>query len=325
MKSKDEIPTVFYIGEPIASELETAERLLVLSAMPETVDAEEDGKLVSLCPQMDGNIVVTSGRIGEKSLSRLLGVPHLPILMANSRAAYLYMVQAHEGEQGTVHCSLVETLARSRTKVWVHRGRDLAKKVCSQCHLCRRRNKVLTGQQMAKIKEESLTMCRPFSFISIDFAGPVRVKGAVNSRARLKCWIIVYCCRSTKAVDLLATCGYDTQSFLLNWCSACQPAPGTARSCMQVSEYHCHLVGVQSLHHHDNLKQSHGKCKCCLPRWTPWTAVDNSPHQIFPPHIPYLLARVARVLLWINPNSSQWASTMPRFVDSFWVETDFKC
>ena len=215
MKSKDEIPTVFYIGDTIASELETAERLLVLSAMPETVDAKEDGKLVSLCPQMDGNIVVTSGRIGEKSLSRLLGVPHLPILMANSRAAYLYMVQAHEGEQGTVHCSLVETLARSRTKVWVHRGRDLAKKVCSQCHLCRRRNKVLAGQQMAKIKEESLTMCRPFSFISIDFAGPVRVKGAVNSRARLKCWIIVYCCRSTKAVDLLATCGYDTQSFLL--------------------------------------------------------------------------------------------------------------
>ena len=135
--------------------------------------------------------------------------------MANSRAAYLYMVQAHEGEHGTVHCSLVETLARSRTKVWVHRGRDLAKKVCSQCHLCRRRNKVLVGQQMAKIKEESLTLCRPFSFVSIDFAGPVRVKGAVNSRARLKCWIIVYCCRSTKAVDLLATCGYDTQSFLL--------------------------------------------------------------------------------------------------------------
>ena len=58
-------------------------------------------------------------------------------------------------------------------------------------------------------------MCRPFTYISLDFAGPVKVKGAVNSRAKLKCWITVYCCRSTKAVVLLATCGYDTQSFLL--------------------------------------------------------------------------------------------------------------
>ena len=30
-----------------------------------------------------------------------------------------------------------------------------------------------------------------------------------------ECWIIVYCCRSTKAVELLPTCGYDTESFLL--------------------------------------------------------------------------------------------------------------
>ena len=74
---------------------------------------------------------------------------------------------------------------------------------------------MLAGQQMARIKEESVTMCRPFTFVSLDFAGPVKVKGAVNSRAKIKCWIVVYCCRSTKAVDLLATCGYDTQSFLL--------------------------------------------------------------------------------------------------------------
>ena len=215
MKSRREVPTVDNIGEPTANELESAERLLLLSAMPDTVNAEVDGKLASLCPEKDGNIVVTSGRIGEKSLSRLLGVPHLPILMPQSRSAYLYMVQAHEGEQGTVHNSLVETLARSRNKVWIHKGRDLAKKVCSQCPLCRRRGKDLASQQMAKIKEESLTMCRPFTYISLDFAGPVKVKGAVNSRAKLKCWITVYCCRSTKAVVLLATCGYDTQSFLL--------------------------------------------------------------------------------------------------------------
>ena len=73
----------------------------------------------------------------------------------------------------------------------------------------------MAGQQMGKIKKESLTICRPWTHIALDFAGPLLVKGAVNARAKKKCWILVYVCRSTKAVELLATLGYDTGSFLL--------------------------------------------------------------------------------------------------------------
>ena len=215
MKSNDQIRNADTLGEPVQRDLEAAEQLLLLSAMPETVSAEKENKLASLCPVKKGKLIVTCGRLGEKNLSKLIGAPYLPILMPTSRAAYLYMVEAHEGEHGDVHNAIVETLARSRLKVWIQKGRNLAKKVCSQCFMCRRRNKVLAGQQMARIKEESVTMCRPFTYVSLDFAGPVKVKGAVNSRAKMKCWIVVYCCRSTKAVDLLATCGYDTQSFLL--------------------------------------------------------------------------------------------------------------
>ena len=196
-------------------ELLAAERLLLLSSMPQTVTAVMNKKLVSLNPEKEGNIVVTRGRIGEKSLSRLLGVPHLPILMPESRAAVLYMEQAHRGELGNVHNSIAETLARSRQKVWIVRGRDLAKKVTSGCYQCRRENKVMAEQQMSRIKEESLTICRPFTYISLDYAGPILVKGAVNARSKMKCWMLIYCCRSTKAVVILPTCGYDTQSFLL--------------------------------------------------------------------------------------------------------------
>ena len=73
----------------------------------------------------------------------------------------------------------------------------------------------LASQQMSTIKEESLTICPPFTYVSLDFAGPILVKGAVNARARMKCWLLVYCCRSTKAVEILPTCGYSTHSFLL--------------------------------------------------------------------------------------------------------------
>ena len=40
------------------------------------------------------------------------------------------------------------------------------------------------------------------------------MQGVVNARALRKCWILVYVCRNTKAVCLLATSGYDTGSFL---------------------------------------------------------------------------------------------------------------
>ena len=215
LKSQGQIVTRDSLLDCSRDELLAAERLLLLSAMPQTASAVFEQRLVSLNPEKEGSIIVTRGRIGEKSLSRLLGVPCLPILMPDSRAAFLFMVQAHRGEFGTVHRSIADTLARSRQKVWVVRGRNLAKKVCSNCHQCRRMNHKLASQRMSMIKEESLTVCPPFTYISLDFAGPLIIKGAVNARASMKCWILVYCCRSTKAVEILPTCGYSTQSFLL--------------------------------------------------------------------------------------------------------------
>ena len=85
------------------------------------------------------------------------------------------MVQAHRGEFGDAHYSIAETLARSRTQIWIVRGRDLAKKVCSSCFLCKRNNKKLASQQMSLIREESLTVSRPFNFVSLDYAGPILV------------------------------------------------------------------------------------------------------------------------------------------------------
>ena len=199
----------------VATELVEAERLVLLSAMPATFSAWQTGKLDSLLPKMDGRIIVTVGRIGEVSLTRLLGVASLPILLPSTRAAFLYMMRAHCGDDNFLHKSPVETLARSRTAVWIVRGKNLAKSLWKSCPVCIKRRKELCSQQIAMLKPESLAICRPWTYICIDFAGPVVCKGVVNARARKKCWVLVYVCRSTKAVCLLATAGYDTASFLL--------------------------------------------------------------------------------------------------------------
>ena len=199
---------------PRKHELESAERLMLLHGMVDTVEALNAGKLKTLLPYRDGRIIVTRGRLNGESMQKLLGVSQLPILMPESRIAFLYMVYAHCGEFGHIHRSVLSTLARSRNYVWVVKGRQLAKRVVRQCPKCDRERKELLMQQMGEIKSEQLTVSPPWTHICLDFAGPVYIKDEVKKRTRMKSWILVYTCRSTKAVCLLCCPGYSTEDFL---------------------------------------------------------------------------------------------------------------
>ena len=166
-------------------------------------------------PFRSGQLIVTRGRLGESALEPLLGASELPILMSSSRVAELYMWRAHKGHSGLLHRSVAETLSRSRCSVWIVKGRILAKKICNSCMECRRLRSIPLAQQMATLRPESSSICPPWTHVALDFAGPILLKGEINSRSRGKGWILVYICRSTKAVCLLPTAGYDTSSFLI--------------------------------------------------------------------------------------------------------------
>ena len=194
--------------------LKVAEDLILVHGMIDTAVAHEEGKLSSLLPLRKGKLIVTRGRLGERSLDPIFGVCSLPILMPSSRVAALYMWRAHVGFTGLLHRSVAQTLAKSRSWVWIVKGKDLAKKICNQCMECRKEKKDLLKQQMGKVREETVTMCPPWTYVSLDYAGPVVIRGEVNARSRGKSWILVFVCKSTKAVCLLPTAGYDTSSFL---------------------------------------------------------------------------------------------------------------
>ena len=177
-------------------DIQKAEKLILLTAMASTVKAFERGELSSLMPYWSGNLLVTRGRLGETALEPLLGVSELPILMANTRVAKLYMWRSHLGHSGPnkcgfLHRAVAETLARSRRSVWIVRGKQVAKKVCSSCMECRKLKQVALGQQMASLCPESSTVCPPWTYVSLDYAGPVIIKGEVNKRSRGKGWILV--------------------------------------------------------------------------------------------------------------------------------------
>ena len=103
------------------------------------------------------------------------------------------MVLAHAGETGTDHRSVVGTLAKSRTYVWVVKVLNLAKKAVDQCMVCKISRRKLESQRMARIRSEQLTVSPPWTTVSLDFEGPVLVKGEVEARKKVKTWILIYC------------------------------------------------------------------------------------------------------------------------------------
>ena len=71
-------------------------------------------------------------------MEAILGVSELPILMPSSRVAELFMWRSHCGHSGLFHRSVSETLSKSRSSVWIVKGKQLAKRVCAECMTCAR-------------------------------------------------------------------------------------------------------------------------------------------------------------------------------------------
>ena len=197
------------------SEINEAEHLIMIVAMENTRKDLEEDKLNSLLPFEENGIIYTRGRVGEDALQRIFGIDKLPILSPKSRIAKLLMIRAHEEGTGLDHRGVSSTLAKSRTRAWVTQGGKLAKQVVSSCNLCKRKLKKTQTQQMALIRDEQLQPCPPFTHVALDYMGPLMMHDEIKKRVTMKVWVLVYVCRSTRAVCLLAVPGYNTDKFLL--------------------------------------------------------------------------------------------------------------
>ena len=191
-------------------DMKVAKSIQFAVSMEASIESFEKGQLASLRPILENGIVYTVGRIG-KTIVKLMGVHKLPILTRSTRLARLIMIESHEEDHRS---NPSDVMARSRQRAWILGARNLAKEVCKVCPVCRLRKVKLAKQLMADIPEHQLYPCPPFTYISLDFAGPYQARAMGNSRANIKCWGLVIICQNTRAVKMLATAGYSTDDFL---------------------------------------------------------------------------------------------------------------
>ena len=211
------VPRFFEGSEIQKSFEERAENFLLRSFQADIRLDFRKGKLDTLRPQeaavqafFETDLVVTSGRVADKMT---IGYDKtvLPILSYASPLALLYMKAAHNID----HSGADRTLQRSRSDVWIIRGRRLAQLVVNNCFKCKHRNKNLQKQKMAPLHASRLAPAPLWDTTSIDLFGPISVKDFVKRRVSRDCWGVIFVDTVTSAIHLEVTEDYSTDSFLI--------------------------------------------------------------------------------------------------------------
>ena len=135
-----------------------------------------------------------------------------PILLPRKHPiTSLIVKQAH---QRVLHNGAKETLAETRSKYWIPKGRSLTRKVIHDCVTCRR----FEGLPFKAPKPPPLPECRlketpAFSNTGVDFAGPLMIRTTLSSQSN-KVWIALFTCYVTRAVHLDVVQDMSTPAFI---------------------------------------------------------------------------------------------------------------
>ena len=108
--------------------LEHAKKLWFLSAMPETIEALNSGRLKELNVKNDNGIIVIQGR-ASAGMNHFFGQDNLPVIMGDTRIAELIMLEAHYQD----HAAKDIILSMSHHTAWVVNDRKLATKIYRSC------------------------------------------------------------------------------------------------------------------------------------------------------------------------------------------------
>jgi hypothetical protein len=200
----------FRVGLLTVEDLNAGEQYCIRASMKYTNEDLQKGKLKSLRPKVEEDGVVVLASRAAEGFKLHYGTDRLPILAYRDPLAQLWMKQVHEED----HTGISRTVAKSRRKYWIVRGRRLAEKVRSSCYRCRTLDKKLAEQQMAPLPISRLAMSPPFHTTSMDLFGPILIKDTVKQRTRKKVWGVIFDCAATRALYLDVTEDYGTDAIL---------------------------------------------------------------------------------------------------------------
>ena len=172
---------------------------------------KSDSKLLPLNPIIDDDGILRSdGRLQYAAC--LPWEARYPIILPrNHRVTTRIIKDAHEKchHGGTNH-----VLSKLSSRYWIQSAREAIRDWERQCMWCRRRKAQPATQIMAPLPElRTRLSLRAFSHCAVDFAGPFITKQG-RGKARLKRYLCLFTCLTTRAVHLELAYGLTTDAFL---------------------------------------------------------------------------------------------------------------
>ena len=196
---------------PSVERLEAAENYWVKEAqktLKEEVGRGNHKRLRSTVRE-DG-VVVVSARV-EEWMEISYNRQQLPLLPFQHRLSLLYVEYVHE--QG--HLGVSSTTSKVRERFWIVNLQRLSKTVRYRCVICRKLDKKTEVQRMGQLPLERLKPAPAWSSTSLDYFGPLQIRGEVNKRSRGKAYGVLFNCMLTRAVYIDLAPDYSTAGFLM--------------------------------------------------------------------------------------------------------------
>ena len=138
----------------------------------------------------------------------------VPIIYKHSLLAYSLINEVHWHLKAAVH-SRIETVWRYVLKTgFIIFGRDLVKKIKTQCERCRYLRKKVIDVEMESISKHSITIAPAFYITQADICGPFKAYSLNHKRIKIKIWLFVYCCISTSTTNIKVMDDYSAQAFI---------------------------------------------------------------------------------------------------------------
>ncbi|GIY72112.1 reverse transcriptase [Caerostris extrusa] len=164
-------------------------------------------KIYSLVPYVDDRgILRVKGRLEQAELFH--NEKH-PAILPKSKLTDLIIMSEHVK---SFHSGVVSTLSRVRNNFWIPRGRQVVKKVISECLICKKcalkPAKQLTGQ----LPRDRVVESPPFAVVGIDFTGAITIKEGDQSCKIV--YIALFTCAVTRAVHIEVVSDMSVKSLI---------------------------------------------------------------------------------------------------------------
>ena len=109
-----------------------------------------------------------------------------------------------------LHNGVRKTLTFIRSQYWIVQGRNFVKKIIHECSACKGcEGKPYSYPEEPPLPKQRVRRNHVFSYIHVNYAGPIYVKNVYGSDFNMfKAWIVIVTCSSSRALylDVVENC-----------------------------------------------------------------------------------------------------------------------